>query len=119
MILIKSHYEDLVCINPNWLCGTVIGTLLSIEFVARARVTGCYSIEDFQSAFPEADSLNILHVLEALQLCTQVNRIHNKTINFHYISFLAQLAPWPRFLWFPFKGSIPFQLQIGINLDSR
>ena len=78
MILIKSHYEDLVCTNPNWLCGTVIGTLLSIEFVARARVTGCYSIEDFQSAFPEADSLNILHVLEALQLCTQVDIIFYK-----------------------------------------
>ena len=71
----KSQYQDLVCVSPRWLCSNVIGQLLSLDFVAQARVTGCYTVEDFQVAFSECDALDILQVLEALQLCTQVNSV--------------------------------------------
>ena len=38
-----------------------------------ARVTGSYSLEDFQLALPEYHSKDILKVLEALGVCIQVN----------------------------------------------
>jgi death-associated protein kinase len=62
-----------VCLQPCWLCSNVIGQLLSLDFVAQARVTGCYTVDDFQVAFSECDALDILQVLEALQICTQAS----------------------------------------------
>jgi death-associated protein kinase len=75
VVYIKSQYQDLVCLQPCWLCSNVIGHLLSLDFVAQARVTGCYSVDDFQVAFPECDALDVLQVLEALQMCTQASFI--------------------------------------------
>lgn len=34
--------------------------------------SGCYTVDDFQMSFPECDALDLLQVLEALHLCTQV-----------------------------------------------
>ncbi|XP_014251310.1 death-associated protein kinase 1-like isoform X2 [Cimex lectularius] len=62
---------DLIILSPSWLCGQVLGQILSIDFITHARITGCYTVEDFQVAFPEADSMAMLEVLEALQLCIQ------------------------------------------------
>lgn len=53
----------------------MLGQLLSLDFVAQARVTGCYTVDDFQVAFSECDALDILQVLEALQICTQASCI--------------------------------------------
>jgi hypothetical protein len=53
----------------------VVGQLLSLDFVAQARVTGCYTVDDFQVAFSECDALDVLQVLEALQICTQASCI--------------------------------------------
>lgn len=54
-----------------WLTKTVLGHLLSPEFIAKCRITGAYSPYDFQMAAPNWDALEILPVLEALGLCTQ------------------------------------------------
>ncbi|XP_075209802.1 death-associated protein kinase 1-like [Lycorma delicatula] len=72
VVYIKSTlHPDLLVINPSWLCGQIIGQLLSIDFIAQARITGCYTVDDFQVAFPEADALAMLQVLETLHLCVQ------------------------------------------------
>ena len=84
----KSQYQDLVCVSPRWLCSSVIGHLLSLDFVAQARVTGCYTVDDFQVAFSECDALDVLQVLEALQMCTQVR----VTVNCCYIVDDFQVA---------------------------
>lgn len=63
---------DLIILSPSWLCGQVLGQLLSVDFITHARITGCYTVDDFQVAFPEADAMAMLEVLEALQLCIQV-----------------------------------------------
>ncbi|KAL1139815.1 hypothetical protein AAG570_006792 [Ranatra chinensis] len=63
--------QDLIVLSPSWLCSQVFGQLLSIDFITHARITGCYTVEDFQVAFPEADAMAMLQVLEALQLCIQ------------------------------------------------
>lgn len=64
--------EDLIVLNLSWLCGEVIGGLLSLEAIARARLTGCYTEDDFQSCFPHGPADKTLTLLTALQMCTQV-----------------------------------------------
>ncbi|XP_046679554.1 death-associated protein kinase dapk-1-like [Homalodisca vitripennis] len=64
-------HPDLLVLSPQWLCGPVLGQLLSIDFVAHARITGCYTVEDFQAAFPQTDALGLLRVLETMQLCIE------------------------------------------------
>jgi death-associated protein kinase len=77
VVYIKSHYQDLVCLQLCWLCSNVIGHLLSLDFVAETRVTGCYTVDDFQVAFSECEALYVLQVLEALQICTQASCIYS------------------------------------------
>ncbi|KAL3185624.1 hypothetical protein MRX96_028533 [Rhipicephalus microplus] len=67
----KSETEDMVVLNPKWLCSSVIGELLSQEHLEKARVTGCYTVEDFQFAFPDTDAIDLLQVLENLKMCTK------------------------------------------------
>lgn len=67
--------QDVMVLSPQWLCEDVIGKLLSIEFITQARVTGCFTVEDFQAAFTEFDASKLLVLLEQLQLCTHVSCI--------------------------------------------
>lgn len=67
----KSETEDMVVLNPKWLCSSVIGELLSQEHLEKARVTGCYTVEDFQFAFSDTDAIDLLQVLENLKMCTK------------------------------------------------
>ncbi|GAB6027724.1 hypothetical protein CHUAL_001959 [Chamberlinius hualienensis] len=71
VLYLKSDCQDMVVINPKWLCGTIIGQLLSHVHLEQARVTGCYTVDDFQLMFPETDALDLLQVLESLNLCTR------------------------------------------------
>ena len=71
---LKCDGDDMIVLDPKWLCSTVCGHLLSPDFIESARVTGSYSLDDFQLALPEYDSKDILKVLEALGICIQVGR---------------------------------------------
>lgn len=71
--ILRWQPQDVVVLSPSWLCEDIIGKLLSIEFITLARVTGCYTVDDFQSAFTECDASKLLMLLEQLQLCTHVS----------------------------------------------
>ncbi|XP_071039017.1 death-associated protein kinase 1 [Parasteatoda tepidariorum] len=71
VLYISCETEDVVILEPAWLCSTIIGYLLSQESLEKARVTGIYSADDIQLLYPEADGLKLLQILEALQLCTK------------------------------------------------
>lgn len=90
-VYLKSPYQDLVCIWPQWLGNQVVGQLLSLDFLAQARVTGCYSVDDFQVAFSECDALDMLQVLEALQLCTQCENDDELEFEFPCYNFVETL----------------------------
>lgn len=68
--MLQWQPQNVVVLSPQWLCEIIIGKLLSIEFITSARVTGCYTIDDFQAAFTECDASKLLVLLEQLQLCT-------------------------------------------------
>ncbi|KAK3098350.1 hypothetical protein FSP39_018671 [Pinctada imbricata] len=63
--------QDLVVLHPKWLCSDIIGNLISHEKVIQSRITGCFTVDDFQLMYPEADALDLLQVLETLEVCTQ------------------------------------------------
>ncbi|XP_076061666.1 death-associated protein kinase dapk-1-like isoform X4 [Oratosquilla oratoria] len=71
VVYLKCEVQDLVVLDPHWLCSEQIGQLLSTEYFTQAKVTGCYTVDDFQMSFPVCDALDLLQVLEALHLCTQ------------------------------------------------
>ncbi|XP_042240945.1 death-associated protein kinase 1-like isoform X3 [Homarus americanus] len=71
VVYLKAEAQDLVVLDPAWLTHQQLGHLLSTQYAAQARVTGCYTVDDFQMSFPECDALDLLQVLEALHLCTQ------------------------------------------------
>ena len=52
----------MVVLNPRWLCNATIGRLLSHEHLEQVRVTGCYTVDDFQLLFPDMDALDLLQV---------------------------------------------------------
>ncbi|GIY91721.1 death-associated protein kinase dapk-1 [Caerostris extrusa] len=71
VLYIACENDDVVILDPGWLCGTILGYLLSQENLEQARITGIYSGDDIQLLFPEADGSKLLTILEALQLCTE------------------------------------------------
>lgn len=66
-----SGEQDLVTLSPQWLCGDILGQMLSPEFVRRTRDSGCYTLDEFQTLVPQWDALDLLQVLETLHLCAQ------------------------------------------------
>jgi death-associated protein kinase len=60
-------------LQPQWLCTDVLGYLLSHDQQARTKMTGIYSIDEFQQLMVEGDAVPILKVLDELLLCVQCN----------------------------------------------
>lgn len=71
LLYLKLESQDLIVLNPRWLCVDIIGHLLSQEHLELSKVTGTYIVEDIQQLFPDTDALDLLQVLESLHLCTQ------------------------------------------------
>lgn len=91
VLYIKAGNEDMVVLNPKWLCGSVIGELLSQEQLQQARVTGCYTVDDFQLKFPDTDSVDLLQVLENLKMCTQCDNDGDVEYEFPCYNFVETL----------------------------
>ncbi|KAF5404962.1 Death-associated protein kinase [Paragonimus heterotremus] len=61
--------EDLIAFNPHWLCTDALGHGFSEESMRRARITGSYTIDDFQLFVREVNTLKLVVLLEALGIC--------------------------------------------------
>ena len=86
---------------------SVLGHLLSPEFVAKSRVTGAYSPTDFQFAAPEWDALEMLPVLEALatQWTTALATGGRRSLLSE--AFIVTPVPWTDLLSFTVMASLP------------
>lgn len=91
VLYLKSDSQDMVVLNPRWLCNTIVGQLLSHQHLEQARVTGCYTVDDFQLLFPELDALDLLQVLESLNLCTQCDNDGDIEYEFPCFNFVETL----------------------------
>ena len=74
MIYLETADEhDLVILDRKWLGTEVIGHLLSHETILNARPTGCFTTDDFQLIFPDAEAKDILQVSSSLTIVQQQN----------------------------------------------
>lgn len=108
----KSESEDMVVLNPKWLCNSVIGELLSQEQLERSRVTGCYTVEDFQFVYPEADAIDLLQVLENLKMCTQCDNDGDVEYEFPCYNFVETLDG----LWDPSDSRYANGVYCGVHV---
>ncbi|XP_064646952.1 death-associated protein kinase 1-like isoform X2 [Lineus longissimus] len=116
IIYIESGAEvDYVVMNPRWLCMEVIGELLSHEKIMQSRVTGCFTLDDFQLMSPECDAGDLLPILQALQLATQCQNDDETEYEFPAFNFVERLHG----LWDKDLMRYPDAVYGGIQLRER
>ncbi|XP_043101014.1 death-associated protein kinase 1 [Puntigrus tetrazona] len=71
-IMQSETVQDVVLLDPRWLCGNVLGKLLSIETPkAIHHYRGRYRIEELQNLVSEGDIDELLQVLDAMDVCAR------------------------------------------------
>ncbi|CAG5131991.1 unnamed protein product, partial [Candidula unifasciata] len=103
---------DLVVLSPKWLGVDVLGALLSHDRIIQARITGCFSLDEFQLMYPAMDALSLLQVLEALELCTSCEVDGDVEYEFPCLNFVEALEG----LWLRDDKRFPNPVYGGIRL---
>ncbi|XP_051972095.1 death-associated protein kinase 1-like isoform X3 [Xyrauchen texanus] len=71
-IMQSETIQDVVLLDPRWLCSNVLGKLLSIETPkAIHHYRGRYRIEELQTLVSEGDIDELLQVLDAMDICAR------------------------------------------------
>ena len=98
IVYLESEFvQDLVVFDPKWLCCDVIGHLVSHDKIVQTRVTGCFSVDEFQLIYPDTDAVDLLQVLEALELCTPCDNDGDVEYEFPCLNFVETLnGLWQR-----------------------
>lgn len=68
--------EDLICFDPNWLCQTILGRLLSHRRIVKRHSSSneTFALNDIRNLFPEiSDPIDLLQIFNAYDLCTQID----------------------------------------------
>ena len=68
--------EDLICFDPNWLCQTILGRLLSHQRICKRHSSSneTFARKDIQALFPDIpEPIDLLQVFNAYDLCTQID----------------------------------------------
>ena len=72
VVYLKCEEADLIILQPRWLFAALCGPLLSPESHQYANSSGSYTREQWQLHCPEYDAKDVLMVLSALGVCSQV-----------------------------------------------
>ncbi|KAK5932047.1 hypothetical protein CgunFtcFv8_003783 [Champsocephalus gunnari] len=71
-IMQSETVQDVVLLEPRWLCSHIIGKLLSIETPkAIHHYRGRYRLEEVQALAPESDVDELLQILDAMDVCAR------------------------------------------------
>ncbi|XP_050967210.1 death-associated protein kinase 1 [Labeo rohita] len=71
-IMQSDTIQDVVLLDPRWLCSNVLGKLLSIETPkAIHHYRGRYRVEELQHLVSEGDIDELLQVLDAMDVCAR------------------------------------------------
>jgi len=77
--------NDLVVLNPQWLCCDVIGQLLSHDQVTRCRPIGRFSLDEVHVMFPDSSVVKLVSLLQTMELCSAVVE-DMETVEFEFMS---------------------------------
>nr|XP_061811567.1 death-associated protein kinase 1-like isoform X1 [Nerophis lumbriciformis] len=71
-IMQSETVQDVVLLEPRWLCGSILGRLLSVETPkAIHHYRGRYRLEEVQALAPESDVEELLQILDAMDICAR------------------------------------------------
>ncbi|XP_006898936.1 PREDICTED: death-associated protein kinase 1 isoform X2 [Elephantulus edwardii] len=71
-IMQSETVQDVLLLEPRWLCTTVLGKLLSVETPrALHHYRGRYTVEDIQRLVPDSDVEELLQILDAMDICAR------------------------------------------------
>nr|XP_057927839.1 death-associated protein kinase 1 [Doryrhamphus excisus] len=71
-IMQSETVQDVVLLEPRWLCSNVLGRLLSVETPkAIHHYRGRYRLEEVQALAPESDLEELLQILDAMDVCAR------------------------------------------------
>ncbi|XP_029295252.1 death-associated protein kinase 1 [Cottoperca gobio] len=71
-IMQSETVQDVVLLEPRWLCSNVLGKLLSVETPkAIHHYRGRYRLEEVQALAPESDVDELLQILDAMDVCAR------------------------------------------------
>uniref|UniRef100_A0A8D0E108 Death-associated protein kinase 1 n=1 Tax=Salvator merianae TaxID=96440 RepID=A0A8D0E108_SALMN len=71
-IMQSETVQDVVLLDPRWLCSNVLGRLLSVENPkALHHYRGRYTIEDIQRLIPDSDIEELIQILDAMDICAR------------------------------------------------
>lgn len=71
-IMQSETVQDVVLLEPRWLCSSILGKLLSVETPkAIHHYRGRYRLEEVQALAPESDVDELLQILDAMDVCAR------------------------------------------------
>uniref|UniRef100_A0A674NFT6 Death-associated protein kinase 1 n=1 Tax=Takifugu rubripes TaxID=31033 RepID=A0A674NFT6_TAKRU len=71
-IMQSETVQDVVLLEPRWLCSGILGKLLSVEAPkAIHHYRGRYRLEEVQALVPESDVEELLQILDAMDICAR------------------------------------------------
>jgi len=74
VVSVTREDQEMIVVNPQWLCTDIIGKLLSHDCFSSRPVDGRFLLQDVQSVFNKSDAQDIMFVLDALELCSASNQ---------------------------------------------
>jgi len=75
VIYVKGNVcVDVIVLDPKWLCSSIVGHLLSPDFVGKSRPSGFYTSEELMKITSWDAVDNILPILESLGLCAKMDQ---------------------------------------------
>ena len=84
VIYVKGNVcVDVIVLDPKWLCSTVVGHLLSPDFVGKSRPSGFYTSEELMNITAWEAVDNILPILESLGLCAKMD-LDNSDLEYEF-----------------------------------
>ncbi|KAM5193033.1 death-associated protein kinase 1 [Mantella aurantiaca] len=71
-IMQSDTVQDVVLLDPRWLCSNVLGKLLSVENPkALHHYRGRYTMEDIQRLVSDSDVDELVQILDAMDICAR------------------------------------------------
>uniref|UniRef100_A0A4X2KIF8 Death-associated protein kinase 1 n=1 Tax=Vombatus ursinus TaxID=29139 RepID=A0A4X2KIF8_VOMUR len=71
-IMQSETVQDVILLDPRWLCTNVLGKLLSVETPkALHHYRGRYTMEDIQRLVPDSDVEELIQILDAMDICAR------------------------------------------------
>ncbi|XP_028313666.1 death-associated protein kinase 1 [Gouania willdenowi] len=71
-IMQSETVQEVVLLDPRWLCSNILGKLLSVEAPkAIHHYRGRYRLEEVQALAPESDVDELLQILDAMDVCAR------------------------------------------------